>query len=525
MANNVENCEKVLIINRKRKYRVPKKQLLSVPYFEKMFSSDCVESQENKVKLDFDERVFDSIISWILSGQFNIRMEYAISFYEAADYLMINERFLEPCLSHFLENFTIENIPVLLPQVTKVSKFFTSGVINNICRHFLMITNTDIFLNYPVETVEAILKLDLMVHSEYQIFESIMKWVYEDVESRKELLPRLLACVRWAFMDHDDICKIKNNELIKALPNFDEIISSNGECAFDRSDQSFFLTIHQKADATLLIKILNSDFICLSIGDFTQDDSISLEFVNEDHVSDILFDSGTKGIRIDWIKKTFRWLDFKGKVKTYYSNLIKFLVEFSDNLNYLCCYLEDADKDIPETIFPEEELLLESNGVFILIGKTKCEKQWFGLFPVAKHSWFNDFRDQKHSFHATVLDNTVYILTKDLEFIQYDYETQCFEKNDELKEEKFKFNDLILISHKKNDEVILVNKASGKVYVFCSDEEKWIEKFRIMNINLCTDSSGSDIDKLVAFTSTFLPMQFIEPLYYESSEDSILTTD
>ncbi|XP_015783223.1 uncharacterized protein LOC107361020 [Tetranychus urticae] len=191
---------------------------------------------------------------------------------------------------------------------------------------------------------------------------------------------------------------------------------------------------------------------------------MSLEFVHGEHISDILSDSGTK-VRIDWIKKTFRWLDFKVKGKTYYSNLIKFIVEFSDDLREIDCYLEDKDAKLPDFISTEEKLLVESNGKFILIGKTEGEKEWFGLFPVKDLSWFNNYKAHKHSFHATVLENTIYILTKDLEFIQFDYETKCFEVNDELKEEKFNFNDLILTSHEKNAEVILANKSSGKVYV------------------------------------------------------------
>ncbi|XP_025016349.1 uncharacterized protein LOC112538714 [Tetranychus urticae] len=515
------NDEKLKIINRKRKYNVSKKFICSsVPYFEKMFCCDLLESKRSKVELDFDEHVFDAILDWIHSDSFFIQMEYVISFYEAADYLMINERLLEPCLTYFHENFTIDHLTVVLPQVTKVSKILTSGSLNNIiCRYFLLIANTDIFLDYPVEVVEAILKLDLMVHSEYQIFESIMKWANEYVKSRKELLPRLLSCVRWSFINSDDICKIKANELIKGLPNFDVIISSSVEWGFNRSKQNFFVSIHQRDASTLRIKAFDDDFFCFTIGDFTQDDSMSLKFIHGEHISDILFDSGTKGVRIDWIVKTFRWLDFQVMGKTYYSNLIKFLVEFSDDLSGYSCCLDDKDVEISFPLADEENLLLESNGKFITIGKTKDEKKWFGLFPVSAPSWFNYFADHKHSFHATVLSDTVYMLTKDLEFIRFDRETKCFDKSEPFKDEKWDFNDLILTSHQTNDDkVILVNKRSGKVHIFCLDEDEWIEKYCIMNVNFCSNNSGSSIAKLIAFTSTFLPMKAIEPLYEHSAD-------
>ncbi|XP_025016392.1 uncharacterized protein LOC112538736 [Tetranychus urticae] len=518
MDKEDENCDaKLQIVNRTRKYNVSKKFICSsVPYFEKMFSCDLLESKENKAEMDFDEHAFDAILNWIHSEFFFTQMDYVISFYEAADYLMINDNLLKPCLSYFHENFTLEHLPIVLPQVTKVSKLINLGSIENfICRHFLMINNTNIFLNYPVEVIESILKLDLMVYSEYQIYESIMKWVNKKVDSRKALLPQLLKSVRWSYMDFGDIIKIKDNELIKTLPNLDFI---EYYVCFNRCKQNFFISIHQIDTSTLRINAFDNDFFCFMIGDFIQDDSMSLEFVHGEHNSDILFDSGTKGIRIDWIKKTFRWLDFKVKGKTYYSKFIKFIVKFSPSLRVSDdCYFEDKDAKLPDSISSEEKLLLESNGKFIVIGKTTDEKKLFGLFPAKCPSWFNNYRDHERSFKATVLNDVVYILTKDLEFIQFNYETKCFDKSEPFKEEKWDFNDSILTSHQTNDDkVILVNKSSGKVYVFCIKQKKWIEKYRIMTVKFFSDSSCAHVNKLVAFTSTFLPMKVIEPLYDQS---------
>ncbi|XP_015783170.1 uncharacterized protein LOC107360968 [Tetranychus urticae] len=510
---------KLEIVNRKTVYTVSKKLICSVvPYIKKMFGCDLLESKENKVELDFDEHVFNAILDWIHSGSFLINMENVINLYEAADYLMLDEHFLKPCLSYFHENFTIKHLPVVLSQVTKVSKFINLGSIENfICHHFLSITNTDIFLNYPVETVEAILKLDLMVYSEYQIFESILKWVNINT-SRQKFIPHLLNCVRWSFMDPDDLVKIKNDEHIKVLTNFDSIISSNVESDLNRSRQNFFVSIHRIGDSRLRIKAFDNKFLCFPIGDFIQDDSMPLEFVHGEHISDILFDSGTKGIQIDWIKRTFRWRDFKVAGKTFYSQFFKVILQFQSNLKYFTCYLEDKDWKPTAPIGTQEELLIESNGKFIVIGKTKDEKKWFGLFPGAHESWFNQFKDCEHSFQATVLDDVVYILTKDLEFIQFNCETRSFNKSAPFKDEKWKFNDLILTSHQTNDDkVILVNKSSGKVHVFCINQKEWIEKYRIMNVNLGSNSANAPVDKLIAFTSTFLPMQTIKPLYEQRS--------
>ncbi|XP_025016366.1 kelch-like protein 6 isoform X2 [Tetranychus urticae] len=331
-----QNCDDELIImNRRCEYCVSKKFICSVvPYFKKLFSSDKLTSKENKVTLDFDERAFDALLDWIHTGLFIIQMDYVISFYEAADYLKIDDRLWDPCINYFHDNFTIEHLPVVLHQVTPKSLLINSGAVNSfICRHFLKIANTNIFLDYPVATIEHILKLDLMIYSEYQIFESIMKWVNKNVYSRKGLLSRLLRFVRWSFMDSVGSSKIKDNELIKTIKNFDSIISSNGDCGFNRCKQNYFVAIQELIDAKLRISIFDKDLFCLPIGDFSEDRTMSLEFVHEENISDILFDAGRRCIRIDWIKKTYTWIEVDAN-GLYYSETHKLVVNFQNNPSF-----------------------------------------------------------------------------------------------------------------------------------------------------------------------------------------------
>lgn len=514
MSEYFDCDDELKIVNRKREYIVSKKFICSVvPYFEKMFCCDLLESMENKVELNFDEQVFNSIMDWIHSESFTIKVEYVINFYEVADYLMINDRLFEPCLSYFHENFTIRHLPSVLPQVTKVSKLISSGSIENIiCRHFLSILNTEIFLDYPVETVEAILKLDLVVYSEFQIFESIVKWVAKKV-TRRRFFMQLLNCVRWRFMDLNDLRRVVNHEFVKTLANYKSAITNTVEYEFDRSHQRFFISIHQKDDVTLQIKVLDNDFLCLTIGDFTQDDSISLEFVHDEHTSDILFDSGTRGVRINWHKKTYRWLDFKVAGKTYYSQLSKFVVMCPTQPSAFDCYLEYNDKKLDTPVYSDDCLLLESNGKFILIGKTQSYQSWFVLFPVRDPCYFRNYKDYRQSFRATVIDKVVYILKNDLEFIQFNIESKYLNKSKPFKDEKLDFNDLILTSHQTGDDkVFLINKSSGKIHVFCISKNEWSESYRVMDVNLVSDSSKIPVKKLITITSALLPMKNIKPL-------------
>ncbi|XP_025016374.1 uncharacterized protein LOC107361352 isoform X2 [Tetranychus urticae] len=247
------------------------------------------------------------------------------------------------------------------------------------------------------------------------------------------------------------------------------------------------------------------------VGDFTQDNTMTLDFFHGENISDILFDSEKKAIRIDWSKKTFRWLD--SKVNTInYSKLHHTIIQFF-NLSRFSCYLEATGSNPSSPISMEENLLLESVDQYIVIGKIKDDKRWYGQFPVIHHSWFTHY-DNQRTLHVTVLDKVVYILTRGLEFIQFDYEAKCFNKSEPFKDQKWDFNDLILTSHQsKDDKVILINKSSGKMYVYLINQKKWIEKYRINIVNFGSSNSNVNSNELIAFTSTFLQMKNIKPLY------------
>ncbi|XP_015783767.1 kelch-like protein 8 [Tetranychus urticae] len=513
-----QNCDdELIIVNRRCEYCVSKKFICSVvPYFKKLFSSDKLTSKENKVTLDFDERSFDALLNWVHTDVFIIRMDYVISFYEAADYLKIDDCLREPFIDYFNDNFTMELLPVVLRQVTQKSPLINSGAVNSfICRHFLKIANTDTFLDYPVETLEHILQLDLMIHSEYQVFESIMKWVNNNGDSRKELLPQLLRCVRWSTIDPFGLSKVKENEFIKTLQNFDSIISSKSDCGFNRSKQNYFVSLHRLGNSKLRINIFDKKLFSLPIGDFTKDDTMSTQFVHE-NISDILFDSGRKGIRVDWNKKTFAWLDIDDYDGIYYKEMYKLIVNFQNDRSEYSCYLDAKATALPETTPRNSYLLLEHEDSFVCIGETHDDNKYFGIFPVTDSSWFNFYMNGcGYEFHATILDNVVYVLTEEFNFFQFNMETRSYNKNKLFKGAKdLHPAELILTSlHTEDDKIILIDGSTGKFYVYCIKQKKWFKKYEIFNVNPNSKDSHEDIHELMAFTSTFLPMKNIKPMF------------
>ncbi|XP_015783641.1 uncharacterized protein LOC107361337 isoform X2 [Tetranychus urticae] len=354
-----------------------------------------------------------------------------------------------------------------------------------------------------------------MIYSEYQVFQSIMKWVNKNTDSRKEFLPKLLRLVRWSFMDSSELLKVKENELIKALRNFDSIISSNGDCRFNRTKQNYFVSI-QETDlySKMRINIFDKDLFCLPIGDFTEDDTMSLELVHEEHITDISFDTGRRCIRVDWNKKTFRWLDeYRGG--TYYKKINKLIVNFQDYRGQFSCYLDAKATAIGDKIPYNSYLLVEYNDGFLYIGETGGEKEYFGIFPATTSRWFNKYeQDCDHEFQATILDKDVYVFTSDDDFFKFNMETRSYNKIELFKGAKdlSVFDSILTSLHTEDDKIILIDRWNGNCYVYCVKQKKWLEKY-ILNVNPNSNGSHKATHELMAFASTFLSMKNIKPLF------------
>ncbi|XP_015783789.1 uncharacterized protein LOC107361469 [Tetranychus urticae] len=573
--------DQLTIINRSKTYHVSKKFMCSsIPYFEKMFCCDLLETRESKVELDFDEYSFDCVLNWIHSDSVQIKMESVIHLANVADYLMLNDDLSKDCYSYFHANFTIKHLPVVIPQVTKTSKLINSGALNTfICRHFLKIIKTSIFLDYPVETVEYICRLDLIISSEYQVLEAIIDWINVEAVSRKKHHPRLLRCIRWCYAGTDVSSKLEKFSLIATVQDIDKILCSPDNCklrcALNRTEQCFIMSIQKIDDTRLSLKLLQLEQFWLPIGYFTLDDSLSLEFVHGENISDVLFDCGTKGVRIDWDVKKFRWLNFKSE-GSYYRQINK-LITISQISKSSICYLQDDSDVFSDDPFPKifngfgvnvgtnipftfsapsavpnnptiindnlnnqpqmespksstrvlvslesaEMSLLESDGKFIVIGKTK-DKKFFSLFPVRHPEWFKaeyyGNYDQR-SFIATVLGSNIFILTQKLKFIQFNYETKSFKKTKPFKDGALKFGNLTLNSRQQNDDIIvLIDKSSGKIHIFNIVSQSWIETGQIKNRKLNTTSqqdctSNLNNGLLMSLTTVFLPLDKIKPCF------------
>ncbi|XP_015787185.1 uncharacterized protein LOC107364368 [Tetranychus urticae] len=506
--------DQLTIVNRSRTHHISKKLIISkIPYFETLLrNGSFMESKKNMVKLNLDEQAFQAFLTWVESDHLLIKMETLINLITIMDYFGINNYWMDRLVTYFHDKFSISDLPVVIPQVTPISKCIDSGTLNAfICRHFLKIASTTVWLNYPIETIEYICKLDLMVHSEMQVFNAIMKWANFASNSRTEYRERLFKLVRYCNLECEDLRRIKGNY----YGNFSNLTSifcmpakCIGDCEFDRSNQYFSVLIEEMDGTDLRVKVLDRSLHSLTKQVFKLDESISLRLFPNEYVSDIVFDSGSKMIRIDWKQKKYRLIGFND-YKNYYYEIAKCIFKKQNEI----CYKIDENRDYE---FFAGCSLLESNEQFVFFSKHIDAKQ--GKRTASLRCWTTpsdatiekSLGDFSRNYLATISDEDVYILTFNLELIictiSYINDTRKFEPR-----ATSKFDDLILTSMPGQDKVMLIDKSTRIVECFNVKDKEWVTIGLLADeINPTDDQRKSN--KLLTLTSAFLQLDRIRIL-------------
>ncbi|XP_015787230.1 uncharacterized protein LOC107364410 [Tetranychus urticae] len=505
-----KETDQLTIVNRSRTHHISKKLIIGkIPYFQTVLSNDSfMESKENMFKLDFDEQAFQSFLTWVESDHVLIEMKNLINLCTIMDYFGINNYWMDRLVTYFHDKFSISDLPVVIPQVTPISKCINAGTLDAfICRHFLKIASTTVWLNYPIKTIGYICKLDLMVHSEMQVFNAIMKWINFNIDARKDYLEKLLTLVRYCDLDSKDLLKIKENDFVKTFnfkPTFCSHSRCTGDCEFDRSNQYYSVLVEEMHGKDLRIKVLDRSFQLLIKQVFKLDESMPLRLFPNEYVSDIVFDSGSKMIRIDWNQKKYRLIGVN-EYKYYYYEIVKCIFTKHEDK----CYKIDETRELHSYTGSS---LLEFNDQFILISQrtdwqknNNTEKLICWTAPSDANIEMC-LRDYKRNYQTTALDNDIYILNSNRELIQFNIESQRTRRF--KRRGKSHLDDLILTSMPGQDKVVLIDKLTRIVDGFNVKDEEWSTIGLLADeMNLTDDQRKSN--KLLTLTSAFLRLDTV----------------
>uniref|UniRef100_T1JY88 BACK domain-containing protein n=1 Tax=Tetranychus urticae TaxID=32264 RepID=T1JY88_TETUR len=437
--SSLETDDKLTIVNRSMEHKISKELIYKIPYFYNMLDSDLLISKSAKLQLDFDEKALESVLKCVEFGIKSIDMENAINVCNLLDYFGI-DNLLNDCLNYFHANFSIELLPIIIAQATITSKWINSSALNAfICRHFMKLVETTAWLCYPFETIEYICALDLMIYTERQVYNAIKDWVNDNSYFRKWYTKKLLQLVRWCHLKDEELSEIKKD--LKFFTDLDPIFLDNKiDCdhIYNRTKQDYFIMIEELKGTDLRINILDDNLLPLISQVIKLDESISVDFFQDEHVSDIFFDSGRKRIRIDWCQSRYCFLDSLHN-KTYHDKIYKYFIT-------------------------------------------------------------------KYVFHATFLNNNIYMLTHDLEFICCRIFDECNKKT--RLENNLNYENLLLTSKQSyDDRVILIDKFTKDGLCYNVKTNEW------SSINLMTNKSSTgdqkESNKLLTLTAAFISMNAI----------------
>ncbi|KAJ5069697.1 pep-cterm sorting domain-containing protein [Anaeramoeba ignava] len=146
-------------------------------YFKSLFKSKMKEYQENKLILqDVSSSVLSSILNYFYSGKIEINLENAIQILVFSSKYLIDE-LIEICSKFIQKNFQIETIV----DVLKLSESMNLNELLDFCYQFISenfkeFIKNPFFFELEENHLNSILSNDRILTSEFEIFQTIIKW-------------------------------------------------------------------------------------------------------------------------------------------------------------------------------------------------------------------------------------------------------------------------------------------------------------------------------------------------------------
>ncbi|XP_033123309.1 kelch-like protein 25 [Anneissia japonica] len=180
-------------------------------YFKVMFTSNFQEKEAPEIVLpSIDGNIFALLHKFLYSGELCIKFEDLHSFLLATDFLQMSE--LPKILSDAILKSAKGDDYVYLYQTLHVLDSYASLVDDlkcKICRDFNVLCQTQSFLNLSKDAVVSIITdKRLVILSEKNLFDAIMKWRNQNVPERSQFLVELLEHVRLPLMGIDQLTEL-----------------------------------------------------------------------------------------------------------------------------------------------------------------------------------------------------------------------------------------------------------------------------------------------------------------------------
>ncbi|XP_071945747.1 ectoderm-neural cortex protein 1-like [Antedon mediterranea] len=196
-------------------------------YFYAMFTSNMKEKHDDTIHIsNIDAATMLSIINYIYTGQICLSPDNVQSVFEAACLMQLTK--LQKCCSEFfIHNLDASNCLgvynlAILHDITDLA----NTTLNVVLQSFSDVLCEEDFLRLTKEQLTEMLKKDVIVKSENQVFEGLIKWIKYDMDTRQKHLHDLLKEIRLVHMKEKYLIKsVLQHPLIEESAQCRDVIS------------------------------------------------------------------------------------------------------------------------------------------------------------------------------------------------------------------------------------------------------------------------------------------------------------
>ena len=210
-------CDICIKIGNRKFYAHKAVLVASSPYFEAMFLSGMTECRQDEVELlETDPEAFDSLLNFFYEGEVCIERANVQSILSSASVFQV-AHLKHACSEYLKGQLSPDNCLGIInfAEAHGCSKLKKAAERYALSR-YVDVSKGEEFLMLTVDQVSDLLSKDnLRVTSEEDVYDSTMRWIHFDVQSRAVHLPFLLGKIRLPLMSPEVLVdKVKSNRLI-----------------------------------------------------------------------------------------------------------------------------------------------------------------------------------------------------------------------------------------------------------------------------------------------------------------------
>ena len=172
------------------------------PYFRAMFVNNLLESTQRSVIIrDIEYDILQAVVAYAYNAEFILPKDRVLLLMIAADLLQIIP--LRDECSNFLQR---QLCPDNCLSLRAFAELHSCSVLFDICTkfaldHFEEVMGCDEYLYLPPEQLKDLLARDeVRVTCEEDVYSAVMRWIYHDLDARKDAIPEIMGHVRLPFV-------------------------------------------------------------------------------------------------------------------------------------------------------------------------------------------------------------------------------------------------------------------------------------------------------------------------------------